>query len=102
TAGTSSAMQTACGSSSCGASMLTLTDAKGDFLSYTLNLTSVQLQTAAGASVEPLPAVTKVDFSQLVDLTEVISAGQIPAAEYVSATLTLDYTAANITADDGT
>jgi hypothetical protein len=46
--------------------------------------------------------VTKVDFSQLVDLTEVISAGQIPAAEYVSATLTLDYTGANITADDGT
>jgi hypothetical protein len=41
--------------------------------------------------------VTKVDFSQLVDLTEVISAGQIPAAEYVSATLTLDYTGANIT-----
>jgi hypothetical protein len=97
-----SAMPTACGSSSCGASMVTLTDAKGDFLSYTVNLTSLQLQTAAGASVETLPSVTKVDFSQLVDLTEVISAGQIPAAEYVSATLTLDYTAANITADDGT
>jgi hypothetical protein len=98
----SSAMPTACGSSSCGASMVTLTDAKGDFLSYTVNLTSLQLQTAAGASVETLPSVTKVDFSQLVDLTEVISAGQIPAAEYVGATLTLDYTAANITADDGT
>jgi hypothetical protein len=97
-----SATPTACGSSSCGASMLTLTDAKGDFLSYTVNLTSLQLQTAAGASVETLPSVTKVDFSQLVDLTEVISAGQIPAAEYVSATLTLDYTGANITADDGT
>jgi hypothetical protein len=97
-----SAMPTACGSSSCGASMVTLTDAKGDFLSYTVNLTSLQLQTAAGASVETLPSVAKVDFSQLVDLTEVISAGQIPAAEYVSATLTLDYTAANITADDGT
>jgi hypothetical protein len=82
--------------------MVTLTDAKGDFLSYTVNLTSLQLQTAAGAAVETLPSVTKVDFSQLVDLTEVISAGQIPAAEYVSATLTLDYTGANITADDGT
>jgi hypothetical protein len=65
-------------------------------------MTSLQLQTAGGASVETLPAVTKVDFAQLVDLTEVISAGQIPAAEYVSATLTLDYTNANITADDGT
>jgi hypothetical protein len=97
-----SATPAACGSSSCGASMVTLTDAKGDFLSYTVNLTSLQLQTAAGAAVETLPAVTKVDFSQLVDLTEVISAGQIPAAEYVSATLTLDYSGANITADDGT
>jgi hypothetical protein len=92
----------ACSSSSCGPAMLTMTDAKGDFLSYTVNMTSLQLQTASGATVETLPAVTKVDFAQLVDLTEVISAGQIPAAEYVSATLTLDYAGANITADDGT
>lgn len=91
-----------CSASSCGSAMLTMTDAKGDFLSYTVNLTSLQLQTAAGAMVETMPAVTKVDFAQLVDLTEVISAGQIPAAEYVSATLTLDYAGANITADDGT
>jgi hypothetical protein len=96
------ATASSCSSMSCGASMVTMTDAKGDFLSYTVNLTSLQLQTAAGASVETMPAVTKVDFAQLVDLTEVISAGQIPAAEYVSATLTLDYTGANITADDGT
>ena len=98
----STAGASSCSSSSCGASMVTMTDAKGDFLSYTVNLTSLQLQTAAGASVETMPAVAKVDFAQLVDLTEVISAGQIPAAEYVSATLTLDYTGANITADDGT
>jgi len=92
----------ACSSSNCGPAMVTMTDAKGDFLSYTVNMTSLQLQTAAGATVETLPATTKVDFAQLVELTEVISAGQIPAAEYVSATLTLDYTSANITADDGT
>lgn len=101
-AGMGGAAAASCGAASCGTSMVTLTDAKGDFLSYTVNLTSLQLQTAAGASVETMPAVTKVDFAQLVDLTEVISAGQIPAAEYVSATLTLDYTGANITADDGT
>lgn len=79
-----------------------MTDAKRDFLSYIVTLTSVQLQTANGTSVATLPAATKVDFAQLVDLTEVISAGQIPAANYVSATLTLDYTNASITADDGT
>ena len=102
TAGGTTATASSCSSTTCGASMLTITDAKGDFLSYTVNLTSLQLQTAAGALVETMPVVTKVDFAQLVDLTEIISAGQIPAAEYVSATLTLDYTGANITADDGT
>jgi hypothetical protein len=99
---TGTATPTSCSAMSCGASMLTMTDAKGDFLSYIVNVTSLQLQTAAGASVETVPVTTKVDFAQLVDLTEVISAGQIPAAEYVSATMTLDYTGANITADDGT
>jgi hypothetical protein len=92
----------ACGAGTCGPTVLTVTDAKGDFLSYIVTLDSLQLQTAAGASVETIPAATKVDFAQLVDLTEIISAGQIPAAEYVSATVTLDYTGANITADDGT
>jgi len=89
-------------SGSCGASVLTMTDAAGDFLSYIVTLTSLQLQTASGASVETLPAATKVDFTKLVDLTEVLSAGQIPAADYVSAKLTLDFANAQITSDDGT
>ena len=85
---------------SCGSTVLTITDAAGDFLSYIVTLTSLQLQTASGASVETLPAATQVDFTKLVDLTEVISAGQVPAADYVSAQLTLDYTKAQITAED--
>jgi hypothetical protein len=98
TGGTSTAM--AC-SGSCGASVLTMTDAAGDFLSYIVTLTSLQLQTASGASVETLPAAAQVDFTKLVNLTEVLSAGQIPAADYVSAKLTLDFAKAQITADDG-
>jgi hypothetical protein len=65
------------------------TDAAGDFLSYIVSLTSLQLQTASGASVETLPAAAQVDFTKLVNLTEVLSAGQIPATDYVSAQLTL-------------
>ena len=42
----------------------------------------------------------QVDFTKLVNLTEVISAGQVPAADYVSAQLTLDYAKAQITAQD--
>ena len=91
-----------CNAASCGSALITLTDAKGDFLSYIVSLTSLQLQTADGTTVETIPATTKVDFAQLVDLAEVLSAGQIPAAEYVSAKLTIDYTNAEITADDGT
>lgn len=91
-----------CNSTTCGSAMVTMTDAKGDFLSYIVSLTSLQLQTADGTSVETIPATTKVDFAQLVDLSEVLSAGQIPAAEYVSAKLTIDYANAQITADDGT
>jgi hypothetical protein len=102
TSGSGTPTGMSCSSSSCGTAMLTVTDAKGDFLSYIVTLTSLQLQTANGTSVETLPASMKVDFAQLVDLTEVISAAQIPVADYVSAKLTLDYTNANITADDGT
>lgn len=82
--------------------MVTITDAKGDFLSYIVSVTSLQLQTASGTSVETIPATTKVDFAQLVDLSEVLSAGQVPPGEYVSVKLTIDYSSAQITADDGT
>lgn len=88
-------------SGSCGTTVMTITDAAGDFLSYIVTLTSLQLQTASGASVETLLGATKVDFTKLVDLTEVLSAGQIPAADYVSAKLTIDFTNAQITADNG-
>src|SRR5580692_1255368 len=87
-------------SGSCGASVMTMTDAAGDFLSYIVTLTSLELQTASGASVETLPAATPVDFTKLVNLTEVLSAGQIPAADYVSAQLTLNFANAQITAAD--
>lgn len=96
-----SSTPTAC-SGSCGTSVLTMTDAAGDFLSYIVTLTSLQLQTAAGAAVETLPVPAQVDFTKLVNLTEVISAGQIPVADYVSAKLTLDFSKAQISADDGT
>jgi hypothetical protein len=91
-----------CSAQTCGTAMVTMTDAKGDFLSYVVSLTSLQLQTAGGATVQTIPATTKVDFAKLVDLSEVLSAGQIPVAEYVAAKLTIDYSNSQISADDGT
>ena len=91
---------TAC-SGSCGPALITMQDAAGDFLSYTVDVTSLKLRKASGATVETLPATTRVDFAQLVDLSELISAGQIPAGDYVAATMTVDYSNASINADDG-
>lgn len=87
-------------SSDMGAAMVTLQDAAGDFQSYTVDVVSIKLTKASGAAVETVPATTRVDFEQLVDLSELISAGQIPAGEYVGATITLDYSNASIVAED--
>ena len=103
------ALVTACGGSGTsappaamdsGAAIVTLQDAAGDFQSYTVDVVSLKLTKASGAVVETLPATARVDFAQLVDLSELISAGQIPAGDYVGATLTLDYSNASITAED--
>ncbi len=93
-------MAASCNGASCGQLLTTLTDTQGEFLSYIVSLTSLQLQTANGTSVETLPAATQVDFAQLVDLGEVLGAGQIPSGNYVSVTLTLDYSNAQITVDN--
>ena len=85
-----------CSASNCGTAMLTLTDATGDFTSYTVDVTSLKLTKADGAVVETLPATTRVDFTQLVDVTELVTAATIPQGEYVSASMTVDYSNAAV------
>jgi len=82
--------------------VVTMTDAAGDFLAYQVSLVSLQLQKADGTQVETLPATTAVDFSQLIDLSEILSARQIPPGDYVAAQVTVDFTNASIMVDDGT
>ncbi len=84
-----------------GAAMITLTDAPGDFLSYMVNVVSLKLTRADGTVVETLPMTTQVDFAQLVNLSEIISAKQIPEGSYTSASMTLDYANATIVIDNG-
>jgi hypothetical protein len=81
-----------------GAAMITVTDDPGDFLSYLVNVVSLKLTRADGTVVETVSTATQVDFAQLVNLSEVISAQQVPAGSYVSASITLDY-GAGTTAD---
>ena len=87
---------------SAGPAVISMQDAAGDFQSYTVDVVSLKLTKATGATVETLPATARVDFAQLVDLSELISAGQIPSGDYVGATITLDYSNASITAEDAT
>ena len=89
-------MPSGCSAASCGTAMLTLTDATGDFTSYTVDVTSLKLTRADGAVVETLPATTRVDFTQLVNVTELVTATTIPQGEYVSAAMTVDYTNAAV------
>src|SRR5580698_8611802 len=78
-----------CTSSTCGSMVMTVTDAAGDFLSYQVNLVSLQLKKADGTLVETLPATTAVDFTQVINLSEVLSARQIPPGNYVAAQVTV-------------
>jgi hypothetical protein len=87
--------------SNTGTAMVTLTDMPGDFVSYMVNVVSLKLTRADGTTVETVPATTTVDFAQLVNLSEVISARQVPSGDYTGVTLTLDYGSATIVIDNG-
>jgi len=84
-----------------GTAMITLTDDPGDFMSYVVTVDSLQLIRSDGTVVETVPAATEVDFARLVDLSEIISAEQIPAGEYTTVTLTLSYTSPTSNTESG-
>ncbi|HLA71391.1 MAG TPA: hypothetical protein VK624_07760 [Steroidobacteraceae bacterium] len=83
-------------SQDCGTAIIAITDADGDFLTYTVDVVSLKLKRANGAMVETLPATTRIDFAQYVDLTEFFTAATIPNGDYVGATLRLDFGNADI------
>lgn len=83
----------------CGQVWVGLTDADGDFLSYTVDVVSLTLKRADGAVAEALPNRTRVDFAQYVDLTEFLTAASVPLGSYVEGTLRLDFTHASITVE---
>ncbi len=80
----------------CGSLILGLTDADGDFDSYSVDVISIQLEKANGTTVETLPASTRIDFTDYVNLTEFVTAATVPPGVYVSGSITLDYTDAEV------
>ncbi len=80
----------------CGTVFVGLTDADGDFLNYTVNVVQLTLETANGRTIETLPQSTRVNFTDYVDMTELVTAASVPPATYVSGTITLDYSDAEV------
>ena len=91
----------ATGSSDTGTVTIGLTDADGDFLSYTVDVTALTLTRADGAVVNALPVKTRVDFAQYTDLTEFLNAATVPSGIYTHVNMTLDYTNADIRVASG-
>ena len=85
----------------CGTVLVSVTDAEGDFVSYTVDILSLTLQRPDGSTVETLPATTRVDFAQLVDLSEVLSAATVAPGDISGGTIRLDYSSAEIFVEAG-
>jgi hypothetical protein len=80
----------------CGSVLIGFTDADGDFRNYTVNVSSLSLETANGRTVETLPRSTRINFTEYVDLTELVTRATIPPGTYVAGTISLDYTDAEV------
>jgi len=80
--------------------ILAITDAEGDFASYTVTVASIVLERADGTVVETLPMSTVVDFAELTEVTELLTVATVPVGRYRQATLRLDYTDATIIVQD--
>lgn len=95
---------TACGGGSSDATNVTgsgavvvgLTDAEGDFATYTVDVLSLSLTKANGVVVETLPLATRLDFARYTDLTEFLTAATVPSGIYVKGSMVLDYSNADI------
>ncbi|MCF6211445.1 MAG: metallophosphoesterase [Gammaproteobacteria bacterium] len=77
-----------------------LTDAEGDFATYTVDVKSLTLTKASGEVVHTLPLSTRVDFAQYTEMTEFLTVATISSGLYVQAEMVLDYSDADIRVED--
>lgn len=89
------------GCSDCGTVFVSMTDAEGDLLSYSLDVHSIALRRADGGSVELLPATTRVDFAQLVDFSELVSVTDVAAGDFEGGSIRVDYSTAEVFVEAG-
>ncbi len=85
----------------CGTVLVGLTDADGDFVSYSVDVLSVSLRRPNGASVEALPSTTRIDFAQLTDLADLLSVATVAPGNFVGGSIRLDYGTAEVFVEAG-
>ncbi len=79
-----------------GIGWFTVTDEPANFASYIVNIDSVVLTGVANGAVTVVDIPETVDFTKLKDISELWASASIPNDTYTSATITVDYTDANI------
>jgi hypothetical protein len=78
--------------------LIGFTDAAGDFVRYAVDVTAIKLHRTNGTEVNAIPTngTTTIDFTQLTNMTEFLTAATVGTGLYDKVVLTLDYTNAEI------
>lgn len=84
-----------------GTLLVSLTDADGDFVGYSVDVLSVTLQRRGGGTVEVLPAATRVDFAQLTELSDLLAVATLAPGDIVGGKIRLDYANAEVFVESG-
>lgn len=84
----------------CGPVAFNLGDASGDFVSYVVTVDQITLVRDDGVTVNALPAPVTVDLAQLVDFNALLGTAFVPSGTYTSLSVKLDYSSADIEAEN--
>jgi hypothetical protein len=84
-----------------GTLLVSVTDADGDFVGYSVDVLSVTLVRRGGATVEVLPARTRIDFAQLTDLADLLAVAALAPGDIVGGKIRLDYATAEVFVERG-
>jgi len=87
--------------SDAGTLLISLTDADGDFVGYSVDVLSVTLQRRGGGTVEVLPAATRIDFAQLTELSDLLAVATLAPGDIVGGKIRLDYSNAEVFVQSG-
>src|SRR6187200_1182582 len=88
-------------SSDSGTLLISLTDADGAFVGYSVDVLSITLQRRGGATVEVLPAATRIDFAQLTELSDLLAVATLAPGDIVGGKIRLDYSNAEVFVQSG-